>query len=130
MAPDLFKTLIDAGVGGALAALILFLTYKLVSRLLMTVGLKIAGSLQAQAEALTKQSVSMESLAKSIQEFCSRDNNEHREIILLLKYISKRTDAIKEQSDARSETLDEIRKKMDDGQKERQETKKEIRGDT
>jgi hypothetical protein len=96
MEQKIYEAAINAGVGGLIAALIIFLTYKLVTKLLTDVGLKMTTAFTAQAEALTRQAVSMEGLTTSIQNFVNRDNGEHREMLVLLKYIAQRSQAFDE----------------------------------
>lgn len=89
MQTELVKAVINAGVGGTIAALIIFLIYKLTSRLIMELGSKMVAAFEAQAKAIERQSSSMESLTTSIQEFVNRDNSEHREMLVLLKYLAQ-----------------------------------------
>jgi hypothetical protein len=93
MEQKIYEAAINAGVGGLIAALIIFLTYKLVTKLLTDVGVKMTAAFSSQADALTRQAVSMEGLTKSIQDFVVRDNGEHREMLVLLKYIAQRSQA-------------------------------------
>jgi hypothetical protein len=86
MDTELAKALINAGVGGIIAGLVILLAYKLLDK----VGMKVADSLQSGAAALVQQSVSMKSLSESITQFCAKDNNEHREMLVLLKYIAQK----------------------------------------
>ena len=76
MEDKLIVAALDAGVGGMIAAMIIFLAYKLAGKFLGGTN-----------EALTRQAIAMEGLTDSIKEFVSRDNNEHKEILIMLKLI-------------------------------------------
>ncbi len=89
MEEKLLVAAINAGVGGAIAALIIVLTYKLVKHLLSKVGEKVA-------EALTRQATAMETLTASIKTSLEKDDGEHREMLVLLKYIAQRSQAFDE----------------------------------
>ena len=90
MEQKLLEAAISAGVGGLIAIVIIYFTYKLASTLLLKVGAEAVGAFKAGAEAITRQAVSMEGLTKSLQDFVARDNSEHREIIILLKVMNER----------------------------------------
>jgi hypothetical protein len=90
MEGELLRAAVNAGVGGAIAGLIIFLSYKLVSRLIMNIGMRMVAAFEAQADAISKQANSMEGLTNSIREFVGRDNSEHREMLVLLKYIAQK----------------------------------------
>ncbi len=81
MEKEVLTSVINAGVGGAISALIIYLIYRLVARLTMDVGMKMVAAFESQAK-------SMDSLTKSLQEYIARDNSEHREMLVLLKYIA------------------------------------------
>ena len=84
------------GPGLVLCIIILYGLYRLINR----VGLKIVVALEKPSGALEKQALSMEKLTSSLENFVSRDQFEHREIIILLKIISERIDRMgKEKTD-------------------------------
>lgn len=89
MEQELLSALINAGVGGLIAALIIFLIYRLVSKLALDVGMRMVKAFESQAE-------SMEGLTKSIDDFVSRDNSEHREMLVLLRFIAQQQQAFEE----------------------------------
>ena len=89
MESEILRAAFNAGVGGAIAALVIFLAYKLVSRLAMDVGMKMVHAFESQADAITRQAGSMEALTKSIQDFVGRDSSEHREMLVLLRFIAQ-----------------------------------------
>lgn len=82
---DLLKSLIFWGPGAVLALAIIWALYKLADK---HFGAFITAQ-QAQATALTAQAQSMEGLKTSIQAFVAKDNGEHREMLVLLKYIAQ-----------------------------------------
>ena len=82
---DLLKSLTFWGPGAVLALAIIYALYKLADK---HFGAFITAQ-QAQATALTAQASSMEGLKVSIQAFVAKDNGEHREMLVLLKYIAQ-----------------------------------------
>ncbi len=66
-----------------ISALVLFGLYKLVN----SVGMKMVACSQQQA-------VAIEKLTQAIEDSISKDNNDHREIIILLKVISEKIERI------------------------------------
>jgi len=105
MEEKLLEAVINAGVGALIAITIIFFTYKLVSTLLVKVGTEMVGAFKGQAEAMTRQAVSMEGLTKSLSEYVLRDNSEHREIIILLKVIAERLTHLEERNGNSERTL-------------------------
>ena len=83
MEQELLKSLIQWGPGMIIAALILYGLYKFATG----VGMKFI-------ECTKQQAVAIERLTKAIEDSIGRDNNEHREIIILLKVISERLERI------------------------------------
>lgn len=92
MEQELLKALINAGVGAVIALIILVGLYRITSRL----GLKFIEAQQEQATALIRQAQSMEGLTKSIQDFVQRDNSEHREMLVLLRFIAQQQQVFEE----------------------------------
>jgi len=93
---ELIGTLINAGIGGAIASLIIYLIYKLVSRLALDVGMKMVHAFESQADAITRQAQSMEILTESIKDFVGRDGSEHREMLVLLRFIAQQQQIFEE----------------------------------
>lgn len=79
MEQELFKTLINAGVGAIIAFLLLYGIYKLTNKF----GLKFIEAQQDQVKAINRLSNTLE---KSIE----KDQTEHREMIIMLKVISEK----------------------------------------
>lgn len=96
MEEKIVEALISAGVGGIVAIVIIYFTYKLAREVLLKIGSQVAVSLESAGSALTRQAQSIEGLSRSLQEFVARDNAEHREIIILLKVISERFDNLED----------------------------------
>ncbi len=82
---DLAKALANAGVGAAIAFIVLIGLYRIANRL----GLEFVRAQQAQADALGRQAQSMEMLKDSVRELVTKDNSEHREMLVLLRYIAQ-----------------------------------------
>jgi len=80
------NSFIDAGTGALMALIILVGLYRMANRL----GLEFVKAQKLQAEALARQAQSLEGLRESIQNFFMRDNSEHREMLVLLKYIAQK----------------------------------------
>lgn len=92
---NLIQSAIDHGPGMIIALIILYGLYKLFK----DVGLKIAGSAKQMADAVNVQTESMKRLGSSVEEYVSRDQMEHKEMILLLKVISSKVSRIEEGED-------------------------------
>lgn len=86
---EIARAVINAGVGGVIAALVIYLAYRMTSGLAFRVGMKMVAAFESQAEAITKQAASMEGLTESIRDFVNRDASEHREMLVLLKFIAQ-----------------------------------------
>lgn len=82
----LYTTLINAGVGAFMAFIILAGLYRLTSRL----GGRFIEAQRAQAAALGQQAQAMNSLTVSVQEALQRDSGDHREMLVLLRYIAQK----------------------------------------
>jgi hypothetical protein len=80
---ELVNSFINAGTGALMALIILVGLYRIANRL----GVEFVRAQKLQAEALAKQAQSLEGLRESIKDFIMRDNSEHREMLVLLKYI-------------------------------------------
>jgi len=86
MEDALVRALVEAGTGACFALVILVGLYRLAGRL----GTRFIEAQQGQAEALGRQAQSMEALTHSIQGFVTRDDSEHREMLVLLRFIAQR----------------------------------------
>jgi hypothetical protein len=89
---SLVKALVEAGVGAFIALFILAGLYRMASGL----GAKFISAQQSQAEALGAQAQSLEGLTRSIRDFVVRDNSEHREMLVLLRYIAQQQNSFEE----------------------------------
>ena len=90
-------SLIDDGPGMLALLVVLYGFYRLLLHLGSQVGLRIIGSLEKPAEALTRQAESMDRLTSSIQDYVNRDADEHKEIIMLQKVIRQEIMGIRSQ---------------------------------
>jgi hypothetical protein len=79
MEQELLKSLIQWGPGMVIAAMVLYGLYKLVNG----VGMKIV-------ECSKQQACAIEKLTQAIEDSTTRDNSEHREILIMLKVISEK----------------------------------------
>lgn len=89
---EVIKSLIFWGPGAVLAVVIIIAIYKLAEKF-------IPEFIKTQidlAEATGRQAQSMEGLKDSIQGFVTKDNTEHREIIILQKCIMEKIEHIEE----------------------------------
>ncbi len=83
---DIFKSLIFWGPGAVIAGYIIFILYKLAN----TLGLEFIKVQREQAQALARQAQSMEGLTGSIQSFVNRDNQEHKDMMIMLRIVVDR----------------------------------------
>lgn len=88
----LVKALMDAGAGALIALFILAGLYRIAGRL----GGKFIEAQQLQAEALGAQAQALNGLTRSVQDFMVRDNSEHREMLVLLRYIAQQQHSLEE----------------------------------
>lgn len=86
---EIFKALNFWGPGAVICGLMIFALYKLATFTISRFGDKFIASQVALAESAAKQAQSMEGLRDSIQGFVLRDNSEHREMLVLLKYMAQ-----------------------------------------
>jgi len=77
----------DWGPGLLITLIMLYGLYRLLLGLGEKVGIKILGALEKPTDALSQQASSMDRLTASIKDYVSRDQSEHREIIILQKVI-------------------------------------------
>lgn len=75
----------NAGTGALIALFILLGLYRIANRL----GVEFIKAQNAQAEALARQARSMEGLTRSIEDFVGMDGSEHREMLVLLRFLAQ-----------------------------------------
>ncbi len=92
---DIFKSLVFWGPGAVIAGYIIFVLYKLADNL----GIEFIKATREQTGALARQAQSMEDLGKSVREFVTKDNSEHREMIILLKVVADKLKHVSEKVD-------------------------------
>jgi uncharacterized protein HemX len=92
MEQALLRALINAGVGAAFAVLMMVGLYRIVRGL----GASFIEAQQRQAEALGAQAQAMGGLTSSVREFMSADNSEHREMLVLLRFIAQQQKELEE----------------------------------
>ncbi|HRR41013.1 MAG TPA: hypothetical protein P5244_07245 [Syntrophales bacterium] len=90
---EIFKSLVFWGPGCVIAGVIIWALYRLANTFiekfvtgLMSIGTDFISAQKEQAASLAKMAQGTEGLRDSITNFVNRDNQEHREIIILLKY--------------------------------------------
>lgn len=92
MEEALIKAASEWGPGLLIAALLLAGLFRLASG----VGMKMVAASEKQAAALSAQAQSMEGLTRSIADFVGRDGSEHREMLVLLRFIAQRQESFDE----------------------------------
>ncbi len=85
---EVLKSLVFWGPGMIIAVVLIAAFYKLADKYLG----EFIKAQQGQAESLAKLAQGTEGLRDSIQGFITRDNSEHREMTILLKYIVQKLD--------------------------------------
>ena len=73
------------GPGLLLGVLILAGLFRLADR----VGMRLVAASERQAAALSAQAEAMQGLTSSLREFVTRDSSEHREMLVLLRFIAQ-----------------------------------------
>ncbi len=93
-APEILKNVAYWGPGMIIAALMIYAFYRLADKFiekfvsgLMSLGSDFVKAQKEQAVSLAKMAQGTEGLRECINTFVNRDNQEHREMILLQKYI-------------------------------------------
>lgn len=94
MEAELIRSAVQWGPGLLIAIFMLAGLFKLAN----SVGIKLVAASEKQATALSAQAQSMEGLTQSIRDFVQRDSGEHREMLVLLRYIAQQ-----------NQTFDEVR---------------------
>ena len=89
---EIFKSLVFWGPGALIAGVLIYAVYQFANN----IGLKFIEAQRAQADALAAQAQSMEGLKISIQSFLTKDNSEHREMLVLLRFIAQQQQAFDE----------------------------------
>jgi hypothetical protein len=96
---EIFKSLAFWGPGMLIAALIIWTLYKLGGKAVegfMSLGRDFISAQKAQAESLARMAQGTEGLRACIDNFVNRDNKDHREMTILLKYIAEKVETIEE----------------------------------
>lgn len=99
MVNKLLESLINWGPGAVLAGVMMIGLYRLADKF----AGKAVDAQTAQAVALAAQAKAMEGLQTSLQEFVSKDNGEHREMLVLMKYTAQHIQGLLE---ARNDLID------------------------
>lgn len=81
----MMDALVNAGAGSLIAVFMTVGAYRLLSSL----GGKFIEAEQKQAEALGSQAQAMCGLTASVREFMDRDSGEHREMLVLLRFLAQ-----------------------------------------
>jgi len=100
MEEALIRALVNAGVGAVFAVLMMVGLYRIARGL----GVSFIEAQQRQAEALGAQAQAMGGLTSSVREFMRADNSEHREMLVLLRFIAqqqKEFDEVKREHETR-----------------------------
>jgi hypothetical protein len=92
MEDAILKAVANAGAGAAVAVVVLVGIYRLTNRL----GLKFIEAQERQAQALGAQAQAMEGLTKSIEGAVAKDGTDHREMLVLLRFIAQRQQEFEE----------------------------------
>lgn len=91
---EVLKTLVFWGPGAVLAGVLIYVGYmlllKLADKLIDKFGNEFIVAQKAQAEAMTKQALSLEKLETCIQGILVRDDRDHQDIKIMLKVVIDR----------------------------------------
>jgi len=91
---EVLKTLVFWGPGAVLAGILIYVGYmlllKLADKLIDKFGNEFITAQKAQAEAMTKQALSLEKLETCIQGIFARDDRDHQDIKIMLKVVIDR----------------------------------------
>lgn len=82
---ETIKRAVEWGPGLLIGVLIVGGFFRLADR----VGMRMVAASEKQATALSAQAQSMESLTSALREFVTRDSSEHREMLVLLRFLSQ-----------------------------------------
>ncbi len=101
--PEFLKWLAWGGSGAMIAVVMIHNIYRLADKIIekfvggcMTLGQEFIAAQKEQACSLAKMAQGTEGLRDAINEFVRRDNNEHREMIILLKYTREQIEQMTE----------------------------------
>lgn len=86
---NLLRDIAFWGPGAVIAVIIILVAGRGISRIFTTLGGEFIRAQQALAEATGKQAQAMEGLRDCVTGFVARDSTEHKEILVLLKYIAQ-----------------------------------------
>jgi hypothetical protein len=89
---EIARALVNAGTGSLIALLILVGLY----RILRALGQGFVEAQHRQAEALGAQAQSVAGLTATIGDFVRTDNTEHREMLVLLRFIAQQQESFEE----------------------------------
>jgi hypothetical protein len=102
---EIGKYLAFWGPGALIACVIIISLSKLSAKIIdkwlggiIALGTDFISAQKAQAESLAKMAQGAEGLRVCIDNFVNRDDRDHREITILLKYIAGKVDAIEERA--------------------------------
>jgi len=113
---EVLKSLCFWGPGALIAGVLIFAVYRLADKFIdkgisgvMDLGCQFIAAQQAQAASLAKMAQGTEGLRDCINNFVNRDNQEHREIIILLKYTRDQLNGMTESVDAIADDIKELK---------------------
>jgi len=87
---EIVKSLAFWGPGCVIAGIIIYAVYSLASK----IGVAFVKAQQDLAAATAQQAQSMEGLRQSLTEYIRKDNTEHQEMLVLLKYLAQHHEAL------------------------------------
>ena len=99
MDPDTLMHMAEWGPGLLIGVMILAGLFRLADR----VGMRLVAASEGQASALAAQAEAMQGLTTAIRDFVTRDNSEHREMLVLLRFIAQEQQHSYEQEEERIE---------------------------
>jgi hypothetical protein len=113
---EIAKHLAFWGPGAVIAGLMILAFYRLGAKFIgefvsgfLSIGKDFIGAQKEQAASLAKMAQGTEGLRDSINLFVSRDNQEHREMIILLKYTREQIGHLIEATDAIAKTTKDLK---------------------
>ena len=99
MDAETLRHMAEWGPGLLIGVMILAGLFRLADR----VGMRLVAASERQAEALAAQAEAMQGLTTSIRDFVTRDNSEHREMLVLLRFIAQEQQHSREQEEEKVE---------------------------
>jgi hypothetical protein len=113
---EILKHLAFWGPGAVIAGLMILAFYRLASKFIerfvsgfLGIGKDFIGAQKEQAASLAKMAQGTEGLRNAIHVFVNRDNQEHREMIILLKYTREQIGQLTETIDSVAQTVKELK---------------------